>query len=112
VSPVSSAEDAERVYPELWISFASLLKVYTAAHGLNSGIEAEVECNVDVIEIQIPGRNRSLRFELRGADGTWTREDGTESRFSLLLNGNMIVNTGTEEEMDTIAERLAREIMR
>jgi hypothetical protein len=112
VTPVFPAEDAERVYPELWISFASLLKVYTAAHGLNSGMEAEVECSTNVIEVRAPGRDRRLRLELSGADGTWKREDGTEASFSLLLNGNMVVNTGTEEEMDTIAERLAREIMR
>lgn len=116
MTPAASVEDADRLYsrlwPELWISFASLLRVYLAAHGLNSGAEAEVESGTDVIEVKVPSRNRWLRLELHGANGSWRREDGSEAKFSLLLNGNIVVNAGTEEEMDTIAEQLAREIMR
>lgn len=112
MSPATPAEDLNRVYSELWISFASLLKVYTAAHGLNSGVEAEVECKANSIEVQVRSRNRWLRLVLNGADGVWNREDGTEARFVLLLNGNIAVEAGAEEEMDTIAEQLAREIMR
>ncbi len=108
----ASVEDADRVYSELWISFASLVKVYTAAHGLNSNAEAQVECGRDAIEVRVPSRNRWLRMELVGAEGIWEREDGSGAKFSLLLNGNIVVNAGTEEEMDTIAEQLAREIMR
>lgn len=112
MSPAISDEAVDRVFPELWISFASLLKAYTAAHGLNSGTEAEVEYDSDVIAVRVPSQSRWLRLDLRGAAATWKREDGSEGRFSLLLNGNIVVDTGTEEEMDTIAEQLAREIMR
>jgi hypothetical protein len=116
VSLASPVEDADRIdsrlWPELWISFASLLRVYTAAHGLNSGAEAEVTSSTESIEVRVPSRNRWLQMELCGAKGSWKREDGSEARFSLLVNGNMVVNAGTEEEMDTIAEQLAREIMR
>lgn len=110
--PAISDEAVDRVFPELWISFASLLRAYTAAHGLNSGAEAQVECDSEVITVNIPSRSRWLRLSLQGADGSWKREDGSEGRFRLLLNGNIVVEMGTEEEMDTIAERLAREIMR
>lgn len=102
---------ADRVFPELWTSLAGLLKAYTAAHGLNSKLEAEIVNTAEVIEVKVLGRNRWLRLELRGSEGNWKREDGSGAKFSLLVNGNIVVEAGSEEEMDTIAEQLAREIM-
>jgi hypothetical protein len=108
-----SAAVAERIDPdlarELWISFVSLVRSYTAAHGLNGVRQAVLEVSDD--RLLVRAGERLLTFRLDVDRGTWQRESGAATEFALDDHGRMIVN-GAAEEMDIVAERLAREIMR
>jgi hypothetical protein len=97
------------VYGELWVSLASLLRSYTAAHGLNGNRQATVELG----EARIVVRQGEQRLELErdGAEVKWLRENGKGGRFELTEHGRMLGEMG-EEDMDMVAEAWARELMR
>lgn len=108
-----SAAVAERIHPdlarELWTSFVSLVRSYTAAHGLNGVRQAVLEVGDKSLLVRAGDRLLTVHFD--GGHGTWQRESGAVTEFTLDEHGRLIVN-GTAEEMDIVAERLAREIMR
>jgi hypothetical protein len=93
-----------RLRAELWTSWASLLRSYAAAHGLNSRHHAVVEVGADEITLRVA--SRWLRFTHEQLQDS----DGNHSGFSLQEDGTVKLN-GTTEEMDLAAERLAREMM-
>jgi hypothetical protein len=94
----------ESLHTELWISWASLLRSYAAAHGLNSNNFAVIEFGEDQI---------LLRFGSR-----WTRfthhqqesSDGTSAVFALNEDGTVTLD-GKIDEMDFTAEQVTRELM-
>ncbi|RSL19368.1 hypothetical protein EDE15_5034 [Edaphobacter aggregans] len=89
---------------ELWTSWASLLRSYAAAHGLNSRHHAVVEVGADEITLRVA--SRWLRF----THETLQDSEGNQTGFSLAEDGTVKLN-GIAEEMDLAAERLAREMM-
>ena len=94
---------------ELWVSLASLLRSYTAAHGLNGNRQATVELGEDRIVVR-HGEQR-LELERDGSMVHWKRENGSNGTMELTESGKLRNGTG-EEEMDTVAEAWARELMR
>ena len=105
---VANPMDA-RVARELWSSFVSLLRSYTAAHGLNRTRQAVLEVSEDHVLVRAGERLLTIRFD--GERGSLTREIGPVTQFTLDEHGRLIID-GEAEEMDMVAERLAREIMR
>jgi hypothetical protein len=103
------SEAASSVYAELWVSFASLLRSYTAAHGLNSNRQTTIEFGGQ--RILTRHGERRLDFERNGATVTWTREDGSGGMLELTEAGRLRGPAG-EQEMDLAAEAWARELMR
>lgn len=104
------------VYAELWISLASLLRSYTAVHGLSGNRQAAIDAGVDLII----ARHGEKRLELRrcGTLVNWMRENGSSGRLELTEAGrlrdtatNGLANGAGEEEMDMAAEAWARELM-
>ena len=93
-----------RLRTELWTSWASLLRSYSAAHGLNSRHHAVVEVGADEITLRVAAR--WLRF----TDDLAEDSEGNRSAFSLLEDGTVKLDTKTQE-MDLAAEELAREMM-
>lgn len=93
-----------RLRAELWTSWASLLRSYAAAHGLNSRQQAVVEVGGEEITLRVG--SRWLRFTYAKLE----RSDGNQSAFGLQEDGTVKID-GTAEEMDLAAERLAREMM-
>jgi hypothetical protein len=93
-----------RLRTELWTSWASLLRSYAAAHGLNSRHHAVVEVGADEITLRVA--SRWLRF----TQETLQDSEGHSSTFNLEEDGTVKLN-GIAEEMDLAAERLAREMM-
>jgi hypothetical protein len=94
----------ERLHIELWTSWASLLRSYAAAHGLNSQYHAVVEVGADEITLRVA--SRWLRFTHDLVEDS----EGNRTSFSLEEDGTVKLN-GTTEEMDLAAEQLAREMM-
>lgn len=101
--------ETAQLYMELWVSLASLLRSYTAAHGLNGNRQATVELG----EEQITVRHADAWLDLKrnGAQVTWTRDDGRSGMLELTESGRLRSST-SEEEMDMAAEAWARELMR
>jgi len=99
----------EQLYVELWVSLASLLRSYTAAHGLNGDTQATVELGEN--QITVRHGNAWLDLKRNGAHVTWSREDGQNGMLELTEAGRLRNTTG-EEEMDIVAEAWAREMMR
>ena len=93
-----------RLRTELWTSWASLLRSYAAAHGLNSRHHAVVEVGVNEITLRVAGR--WLRFTHERVEDS----NGNRSGFALQEDGTVKLDE-TPEEMDLAAERLAREMM-
>jgi len=117
VSPARSEgvtlDPAEPVYTELWVSLASLLRSYTAVHGLSGNRQAVIESD----GVLIRAHHGKKRLELRrsGTSVTWMRENGSRGRLELTEAGRLR-NTSTdnsinEEEMDMAAEAWARALM-
>jgi hypothetical protein len=112
---MSSAAVGDPIDPavarELWASFVSLLRSYTAAHGLNGTRQAVLEVSDDHLLVRAGERLLTVRFD--GQHGSFVRETGPATEFAIDDHGRVIViMDGNAEEMDMVAERLAREIMR
>jgi hypothetical protein len=97
------------VFAELWISLASLLRSYCAAHGVHSNRHASVEDGEQ--EIAVCHEEKWLRLERDVAIVTWTRENGSSGRMEISDSGRLR-SGASEEEMDLAAEAWARELMR
>lgn len=101
------------MYIELWVSLASLLRSYTAAHGLNGNRQATVELGEERITVR--HGERWLDLERNGTRVRWQREDGHTGTMELTEAGHLRTETGSgdshEEEMDLVAEAWARELM-
>ena len=95
----------ESLHAELWTSWASLLRSYAAAHGLNAPQHAVVE--VSAAEITLRVGPRWLRFTPILVE----RSYGQPHTFRLHENGTVTLDADPEEEMDIAAERFAREMM-
>jgi hypothetical protein len=110
---VSAIAVSDPIHPavlrELWASFVSLLRSYTAAHGLNGTRQAVLEVSEDHLLVRAGERLLRMRFD--GERGSFARETGPATEFTLDEHGRVIIG-GNAEEMDMVAERLAREIMR
>ena len=98
---VSVAEPLRR---ELWTSWASLLRSYSAAHGLNRNHQAVVEVGADEIILRVG--DRWMRFTRDAAEDS----RGNRRAFSLEADGRVRLDNEVEE-MDLAAEKLAREMM-
>jgi hypothetical protein len=97
------------VFDELWISLASLLRSYTALHGLNGNRQAAVELSED----RILARHGESWLDLRrtGAQVSWQCGDGRSGEFELTESGRLRKDSG-EEELDMAAEAWARDLMK
>lgn len=97
-----------QLYVELWVSLASLLRSYTAAHGLNQDRQATVELGEQRITVR--HANKWLDLNRNGAEIAWQRENGQSGVLQLTDAGTMRSAQG-EQEMDMAAEAWARELM-
>jgi hypothetical protein len=101
------------LFVELWVSLASLLRSYTAAHGLNGNSQATVELGEE--RIMVRHGDRWLELERDVAQVRWQREDGQNGVFELTEAGRLrsSKNRANEDvEMDIAAEKWAHELMR
>jgi hypothetical protein len=98
----------EHLYVELWVSLASLLRSYTAAHGLNGNRQATVELGESNITVR--HAEKWLTLDRTGAHVAWTRENGTVGTLEFTQEGRLRT-ASTEEELDMTAEAWARELM-
>lgn len=111
--------ETAQLYVELWVSLASLLRSYTAAHGLNGNRQATVELGEE--QIMVRHGNAWLDLIRNGAQVTWRREDGRRGMLEFTEAGrlrwldprsqNRDPGLPEEQEMDMAAEAWARELM-
>jgi hypothetical protein len=94
-----------QLHTELWTSWASLLRSYAAAHGMNSKHHAVVEVSAGEITLRV--NDRWLRF----TETEMQQSNAAREAFSLTEDGNVQIANGAAEEMDFAAERIAREIL-
>ena len=95
----------DRLHTELWTSWASLLRSYAAAHGLNSTHHAVVEVSANEITLRV--NDRWLRFTPTEVQ----QSNATPTPFTLNENGTVTINHQPEQEMDIAAEQFAREML-
>jgi hypothetical protein len=94
-----------QLHTELWTSWASLLRSYAAAHGLNASQHAVVEVSADEITLRVG--SRWLRFTPTEVASS----DHPPLPFHLNENGTATVSNTPEQEMDLAAEHFAREML-
>ena len=104
-----AAEARFQLWPELWVSLASLLRSYTAAHGLNRKEQATVELGEEHIAVRVG--DRWLKLDRTEAEVIWSRETSANGAMSFTEHGRLKSESG-EDEMDMQAEAWARELMR
>ncbi len=92
------------LHTELWTSFASQIRSYAAAHGLNSTHHAVVEVGSDLITLRV--NTRWLRF----TPSEMTGDNHQTEPFHLNEDGTVTIGTITED-MDFTAERLTRGLL-
>ena len=97
--------DNPAVHRELWISWASLLRSYAAAHGLNSKQFAVIEFGEDEIVVRV-----DAKWD-RFTHGAMESSDGNKVTFALNEDGTVMLD-GKMDEMDFAAERVTHELMR
>ena len=100
--------ETAQLYVELWVSLASLLRSYTAAHGLIGDRQATVELGEE--QITVRHANAWLDLNRNGAQIIWKRDDGRSGMLEMTEAGQLRGMTGTDE-MDMVAEAWARELM-
>jgi hypothetical protein len=101
---------SEQLFVELWVSLASLLRSYSAAHGLNKNTQATVELGEERIILR--HGDSWLHLERDGSLIHWTRNNGAAGTLQLTEAGQLKANDrNNEEEMDLVAEAWARELM-
>ncbi len=66
--------ETAQLYAELWVSLASLLRSYTAAHGLNGDRQATIELGEEHITVR--QGNAWLDLRRNGAHIIWKRDEG------------------------------------
>ncbi len=93
-----------KLHTELWTSFASQIRSYGAAHGMNSKHQAVVEVSSDLILLRVG--TKWLQF----TQYEMTEDNGRTENFHLNDDGTVTVGDITED-MDFTAERLTRELM-
>ena len=98
----------DELWGELWVSLASLLRSYSAVHGLNRRQQAAVEWGEEWILVRYG--EEWLELRRRGATVSWKRADGQSGVRELTETGRLRSAEG-EEEMDLAAEAWARELM-
>ncbi len=103
-----TTQSGEQIWVELWVSLASLLRSYTAAHGLDGNHQATVELGERRITVR--HGNAWLELERKSAIINWNRENGHSGTLELTEAGRLRAGAN-EEEMDMIAEAWARELM-
>ena len=101
-------DSTAQLYVELWVSLASLLRSYTAAHGLNGNRQATVELGEE--QITVRHGDRWLDLNRNGAKVRWRRENGLDGTIQMTEAGRLRTEVD-EEEMDMVAEAWARELM-
>jgi hypothetical protein len=102
------APSNRQLFVELWVSLASLLRSYTAAHGLNGNRQATVELGEERITVR--HANAWLDLRRSGSRINWLREDGRTGALEFTPAGRL--HSGdNEEDMDIAAEAWARELM-
>ncbi|MDP9039949.1 MAG: transcriptional regulator [Acidobacteriota bacterium] len=92
------------LHTELWTSWASLLRSYAAAHGLNTHQFAVIEFGED--EIVVRYGSKWVRFTHDGVESS----EGITSAFALHEDGTVSIGAETDE-MDMAAERITRTLM-
>ncbi|MGA2808025.1 MAG: transcriptional regulator [Terracidiphilus sp.] len=103
---------SDSLWREFWVSLASLLRSYTAVHGLNKNRQATVELGEN--RILVRHGDDWLDLKRRGAAVQWKRADGTNGTLEFTEAGRLRgagLNKASEEEMDLAAEAWARELM-
>ncbi len=90
---------------ELWTSWASMLRVYAAAHGLNAHQHAVVEIGADEILLRVD--TRWLRF----THTLQTTSEGQTQSFALNEDGTVTLGPSTDE-MDMAAEQATRSLFK
>jgi hypothetical protein len=115
----TASEPTAQLWREFWVSLASLLRSYTAVHGLNGKRQATVELGEERITVRCG--ESWLDLQRDGAKVNCQREDGRTYILEFTEAGrlssrdprsqNRDLGHPDEEEMDMAAERWARELM-
>ena len=93
----------DRLHVELWTSWASMLRSYAGAHGLNSNKFAVVEVGAEEIVVRVGARWVRFRFD------EMSSSEGTVAGFEMAEDGRVRLGE-VWDEMDMAAEGVTREM--
>ena len=109
VTAETASSTDHRLWAELWVSLASMLRSYTAVHGLNGKRQATVELGEQKIVVR--SGERFLKLDRHEFEVLWFRESGSGGVLQLTVDSRLKNEVGAVEELDLQAEAWARELM-
>src|ERR1700748_3844137 len=95
----ATSQSDEQLYTELWVSLASLLRSYTAAHGLNGNRQATVELGEQKITVR--HGDGWLDLKRNGAQILWSRDDGRSGMLEMTEAGRLRRLDATSQNQNT-----------
>lgn len=104
---------ASRVYAELWISFAALIRSYVAAHDLSKPVcehalvdEGEEDC----LTLRGEGKILALEYDSATGDGTWNLYEDDPAAERLLEQGEFRIGEDSQVELSDRRRKLDLEV--
>ena len=96
---------ASRVYAELWISFAALIRSYVAAHDLSKPVAEHAlvdEGGDGLFTLRVGGKILSLEFDSATGAGTWTLYEDDPGPERVLEDGEFKIG---DDSMVVLSDR-------
>jgi hypothetical protein len=104
---------ASRVYAELWISFAALIRSYVAAHDLGRPLtdHATVEEREDAhLTLRTEGKILTLEYEPATGAGSWTVREDDPGAERVLSRGGFRIGEDSLVELSDRRGKLELEV--
>jgi hypothetical protein len=104
---------ADRVYAELWTSFAALIRSYVAAHDLSrpAGEHARVEQGDDGnLTLSGAGKILAIEFDAATGAGSWTLYKDDPGPERVLETGKFRINEDSKVELSDRRGKLDLEV--
>ena len=110
---MSASSTDTRVYAELWISFAALIRSYVAAHDLSKPVSdhALVEEDADGhLTLRGEGKILALEYDPASGEGSWTMYEDDPGPERVLERGEFKIGEDSQVELSDRRGKLELEV--
>jgi hypothetical protein len=106
-------EQLRRLYAELWVSFAALIRSYVAAHDLAKPVSSHAlvdECETGHLTLRSEHKTLGLEFDAATGRGSWTVYEDDPGPERVLERGKFEIGNESRVELSDRAGQLELEV--